>query len=317
MDFDYVMKELVVISGKGGTGKTSLVASFAALARSAVIADCDVDAPDLHIVLNPIVQRLEPFSASKTAVIDADLCLDCGTCRSLCHFEAIGPDGVVNKIACEGCGVCAHFCPAGAIEMRKRISGEWYRSNTRLGPMVHARIGIAEGNSGLLVSLVREQALKFAEAEGRSLVIIDGPPGTGCPVIASMKGANLVLVVTEPTVSGIHDLKRALELADHFGTPALVCINKWDLNPEVTEEIKVFCRAHSVPVVGTIPYSEVFTDAQLAGLSVVEYASGPVVGAVVELWARVSEMVEKTSAASHSEEKRAAVKHVGERVADS
>lgn len=240
--------ELVVISGKGGTGKTSIVASFAALAEKVVLADCDVDAADLHLVLNPTVVKREKFSGGSRARIMPGHCTACGKCEEICRFNAIYFDGPgngkvektyrIDPIACEGCGVCAWFCEENAIEFGPVVNGEWFISDTRCGPMVHARLGVAEENSGKLVSLVRTQAKKIADDRRLDLVIIDGAPGIGCPVIASITGADLVLVVTEPTLSGMHDLERVVDLTKHFGIETLVCVNKWDLNEEIASQIE-------------------------------------------------------------------------------
>ena len=220
------MKEIVVISGKGGTGKTSIVASFAALANNAVLADCDVDAADLHLVLEPDVKETHDFSGGKLASVITEKCTGCGRCEEVCNFDAAvfnGPPNdmvektyTIDSIACDGCSVCAHYCPVDAIEFKDAINGQWFISNTRFGPMVHARLGIAQENSGKLVSLIRKQSKQIAAEQNRDLIIVDGSPGIGCPVIASITGADLVLVVTEPSISGQHDLDRVIELTEHF-----------------------------------------------------------------------------------------------------
>lgn len=288
------MTELVVISGKGGTGKTSVVASFAALAESKVLADCDVDAADLHLVLSPRTLRREAFVAGKSARIVTEKCVGCGRCAQVCRFEALTFDGPANDVvgktyridpvACEGCGVCAHFCPAEAVEFSDEVSGEWFVSETRHGPMVHARLGVAQENSGKLVTLIRRQARGIAEEKGLRLVIIDGSPGIGCPVIASITGATLVLVVTEPTLSGLHDLDRVVDLARHFGIPAAACVNKCDINPAVADKIRRHCLDRNVQVLGSIRYDAAVTQAQIAGKSVVEYDSGPASEDIRALW---------------------------------
>lgn len=272
------MRELVVISGKGGTGKTSLTASLAVLADRPVLADCDVDAADLHLVLEPRQRKRHDFHGGREAVIRQDDCNGCGTCLAVCRFEAVlvdrPPGGrdtyTVDPVACEGCGVCVHFCPEIAIDFPERLAGEWMVSDTRCGPMVHARLGIASENSGKLVSTVRREARRIAEDERRRLVIVDGPPGIGCPVIASVTGASLVLAVTEPTVSGEHDLERVLSLARHFGVPAAVCVNKWDLNPEMTDRIEDRARAAGARVTGRVRYDRGVTAAQIQAKAVVE-----------------------------------------------
>ncbi|MDY0094708.1 MAG: ATP-binding protein [Candidatus Vecturithrix sp.] len=281
------MKELVIISGKGGTGKTSLTASFAALAKNAVLADCDVDAADLHLLLHPIVRHQELFRSGRTAVIDADVCIQCGKCRELCRFDAIDETFTVNSFACEGCAVCAHFCPVNAIAMQENVCGEWYVSDTHYGPMVHARLGIAEENSGKLVSLVRQQAQRLAKEQQKSLILIDGPPGIGCPVISSISGANMVLAVTEPTVSGLHDLQRVAELTAHFNIPTGVCVNKATINPEITCEIQRYCATDNLRFLGEIPFDRVLVDALLHQQPVVEYSHGDTVLAIRRIWERM------------------------------
>jgi len=274
-------KELVVISGKGGTGKTSIVASFAALADKVVLADCDVDAADLHLVLEPKIVRRESFSGGKRARIKSGHCTACGKCEELCRFDAIYFDGPgngkvdktfrVDPIACEGCGICAWFCAEDAIEFALTVNGEWYISDTRHGPMVHARLGVAEENSGKLVSTVRKEAGALAEQRGLDLVLIDGSPGIGCPVIASITGADLVLIVTEPTLSGLHDLGRVADVAKHFDITCLVCINKWDINPDVTAQIERQAEQRGLAVAGRVRYDRAVTDAQVRKQAVIEY----------------------------------------------
>ena len=292
------MKELVVISGKGGTGKTSIVAAFAALAERAVLADCDVDAADLHLVLEPTIVKREKFSGGSRARIKPRHCTACGKCAELCRFEAISFDGPgngkvdktyrVDPIACEGCGVCAWFCPADAIEFAPAVNGERFISDTRCGPMVHAKLSVAEENSGKLVSIVRTQAKKIVEQRRLDMVLIDGAPGIGCPVIASITGAELVLIVTEPTLSGLHDLQRVADLTRHFGIRTLICVNKWDLNGDCTREIEDFARSRSLAVAGKVRYDSAVTKAQIEKLSVVEYAADGVATDVKQLWQKVS-----------------------------
>jgi len=272
------MRELVIISGKGGTGKTSLTASFAVLADRAVIADCDVDAADLHLILEPRVRERHEFRSGREAVILAKECVACGICQAYCRFDAINmiENGnlnfvfSVNPIDCEGCGVCVRFCPENAIDFPERPCGEWMISETRCGPMVHARLGIAAENSGKLVTIVRREARRIAEEQRRPLIIIDGPPGIGCPVIASVTGAAMILVVTEPTVSGEHDLERVLSLSRHFGIPAAVCVNKWDINPDMTVRIENRARQLEARIVGRIRYDRSVTKAQMQERAVIE-----------------------------------------------
>lgn len=288
------MKELVVISGKGGTGKTSLVACLAALESGSVLADCDVDAADLHLVLEPQIKHREDFSGGKLARVDPDLCTGCGRCLEVCRFGAVRepaePGGAfsMDPILCEGCGVCAYFCEFGAIPFENQVNGEWYISDTRHGPMTHARLGVAEENSGKLVSVVRREARRIAEEQGRELIIVDGSPGIGCPVIASITGADMVLIVTEPTLSGEHDLGRVVALARHFGIPAAVCVNKADINREITERIRARCREHGLMFAGTILYDTGFTRAQLQARSLVEIErESPAADAVRAIWSAV------------------------------
>jgi MinD superfamily P-loop ATPase len=273
------LREYVIISGKGGTGKTSITASFAVLAGDAVIADCDVDAADLHLVLKPVVKRREIFKSGHEAVIQGQLCTGCGLCRDMCRFDAVTCDDRENRysidpLACEGCAVCVHFCPAEAIAFPERICGEWFASETRCGPMVHARLGIAAENSGKLVARVREQARIAARESGRNLLLVDGPPGIGCPVIASITGSDAVLIVTEPTLSGEHDLGRALSLVRHFGLPAAVCVNKYDINLEMTERIEHLAEQEGALPVGRVRYDGSVTRAQLEARAVVEGDGG-------------------------------------------
>jgi MinD superfamily P-loop ATPase len=281
------VKELVVISGKGGTGKTSIVASFAALAEGKVMADCDVDAADLHLLMEPRMRHREEFRSSKSAVIDPGRCVQCDKCREVCRYEAISGDYVVDKIACEGCGVCVHFCPEEGIELQENVSGQWFVSDTRFGPLVHAKLGIAEENSGKLVAVVRHNAKLLAEKEGLDVILVDGAPGIGCPVISSITGATAVLVVTEPTLSGIHDMKRVVDLAAHFDIPAFICVNKFDLNPELTTQVKDFCSGRKLKLLGRIPYDTVVTKAMVQGKTVVEYSSGLVAKEIEKLWRHI------------------------------
>lgn len=254
------MKELVLISGKGGTGKTCLASSFAALASDPVICDCDVEAPNLHILLKPEIERTSNFSASRKACLDIEQCVYCGLCMEMCRFDAI-QDYQVSHLDCEGCAFCSRLCPVGAIRMEEHCSGEWYSSNTEHGPMLHARLGIGEQNSGKLVALLRKQAREVASESKRELIITDGPPGTGCPTIAAITGCNLAAIITEPTLSAIHDMKRVMELCRHFKVKFGVIINKCDINPLRTQEIREFCTREDVPVWGGIPFREAFMQA--------------------------------------------------------
>jgi len=295
------LKEIVVISGKGGTGKTSIVASFAALANNAVFADCDVDAADLHLILQPNIKQTHDFSGGKRASVVTAKCIGCGRCEEVCNFDAAlfnGPANdvvertyTIDSIACEGCKVCVEFCPADAIEFKDAVNGQWFISETRFGPMVHAKLGIAEENSGKLVSLIRKEAKKIAELQSRELLIIDGSPGIGCPVIASITGADLVLAVTEPTLSGAHDLDRVIELTGHFAIPTAVCINKYDINPEVARTIEKKAGEKNLKVIGKIAYDQTVTKAQIAAKSVVEYSNNSLKEQFVLLWEALLDML--------------------------
>ncbi len=279
-----MIRELVIISGKGGTGKTSIAASFAALAKNKVMADCDVDASDLHLVLQPGIIQTEPFEGGMKAFINKGLCASCGECLRTCRFDAIDDNFDVDQISCEGCGVCARFCPQEAIEMRRHVSGKWFVSDTRHGPLVHARLGIAEGNSGKLVTLIKKKAREIADERGQGLVIVDGSPGTGCPVIATISGASLILIVTEPTVAGLHDLQRVFDLTRHFRVKAAVCVNKADINPDKAAEIKAFCEQNAVPLLASVPYDTEVTRAQVAGKSLVEFSGGTASRILRSMW---------------------------------
>ena len=282
------MKEVVVLSGKGGTIKTSVVGSLAALAQNKVLADCDVDAADLHLLLNPSVKEKNEFWSGQVAFIDQEKCTQCGLCQDVCRFEAIR-DFEVDPISCEGCGFCSHICPVEAITMKESLSGHWFISDTKYGTLVHARLGIAQENSGKLVALVRQQAKQVAERDSLDYIIADGPPGIGCPVISSLSGANLALLVTEPTLSGIHDLERVLGVCRHFGVPALVCINKYDLNGDNTRQIENYCLNQGVEVAARIPFDNAVTEAIVRGMPVVEYSQGRVTHEIELLWQRVTQ----------------------------
>ena len=287
------MKELVVISGKGGTGKTSLVAAFASLYDKKILCDADVDASDLHLILSPDINSREEFRAGNEAVINKEKCTECGLCLELCRWDAIKEDFVVDPIDCEGCGVCYHFCPEEAIEFPEKICGEWFISDTRFGPMVHARLGIAEENSGKLVALVRQEAKRIAEQRGFNLIITDGPPGVGCPVISSIGGASAVLIVAEPTVSGSHDMERVVQLAFHFNIPTLLCINKFDLNREQSSRLEDFARAKGIPIVGYIPFDSLFTKAMVEGKNLIEFApDSDLTGIIKEIWHNIRAYLE-------------------------
>jgi len=286
------MKEIVVLSGKGGTGKTSIVASFAALAQSKVLVDCDVDAADLHLLLNPKVKEEKEFWSGQIAFIDKEKCTECGLCQELCRFGAI-KDFEVDPLSCEGCGFCYQVCPADAITMKDSMSGHSFISETKYGYLCHARLGIAQENSGKLVALVRQNAKLIAERENLDYIITDGPPGIGCPVISSLSGASLALLVTEPTLSGIHDLERVIGVCRHFGIPVLVCVNKYDLNEGNTYRIESYCANEGIEVAARISFDNAITEAIVRRLPVVEYSNSKVTQQIKELWQIISTKLEK------------------------
>ena len=288
MQGNHDIKELIVISGKGGTGKTSLLGAFASLATNKVLCDADVDAADLYLILEPEIRKRQDFQEGHRAVIDPDRCTECGLCRDLCRFHAISPDFKVDPIECEGCGVCVHFCPVEAIDFPIKTCGELFISETRCGPMVHARLGIAEDNSGKLVTLTRKEARELAKNRGLGLILTDGPPGLACPVIASIAGATAVLIVTEPTISGHHDMDRVVELANHFEIPASICVNKYDLNPDMTGVIEQYAKERGLPVLGRIPFDPIFTKAMVQNQTIIEYdGRSQAAQALTDIWEKV------------------------------
>jgi len=270
------MRELVILSGKGGTGKTSITAAFASLAENMVFCDADVDAADLHLILEPDFKVVSDFKGGHEAVINPDKCTGCGRCMEVCKFDAVRFDDAkdtfeVDPIECEGCGVCFDLCPEQAIDFPEVVCGQWYISNTRYAPMVHARLGIAQENSGKLVSLVRQEARKIATRENLDLILTDGPPGIGCPVIASIGQATAILIIAEPTVSGIHDMERVGQLSKHFNIPAMVCINKFDLNIDQTKKIETLAKENNIIIVGKIPFDQTFTESMIQAKTIFEY----------------------------------------------
>jgi MinD superfamily P-loop ATPase len=287
------IKEIVVISGKGGTGKTSVVSALAALADRKVLCDADVDAADLHLIMHPEIRERHDFVAGVRPAIDKTVCTECGRCREVCKWNAIGPDFTVDAIACEGCGVCAFLCPVNAIALNPSNCGEWFLSETRYGPMVHARLGIAQENSGKLVALVRQEAKKLAENGNLNLIITDGPPGVGCPVIASIGGASAVLIVTEPSVSGLHDMKRIVQLTKHFRVPAMLCVNKYDINHQIAKELEKTAGEANVAFLGKIPFDPVFTRSMVQGQTVFEYDAASIVcHAIAGIWEKIKKILE-------------------------
>lgn len=289
------MKEITILSGKGGTGKTTVTASFAALAEKRVLVDGDVDAANLYMITPHKVLEEYPFQGGALPKIDIEKCTHCGECIERCRFEALEKGPRLNRIACEGCGVCAHFCPEGAITMEPRVCGTWFRSETDNGPMIHARLGIAEENSGLLVSLLRREAKAAAEAQGANLILVDGPPGIGCPVISATTGCDAVVVVTEPTLSGMHDLERVAELTRFLNVPAMVTINRWDIHPIMAERIRDLALEKGLFHLGDIPVDESVTKAMVDGKPLVSCSDGPAAKAIRGVWEQVVTQLEKTN----------------------
>jgi MinD superfamily P-loop ATPase len=283
------MKQIVIISGKGGTGKTVIAGAFAALAKNKVMADCDVDAADLHLLLQPNIKERHEFKSGKTAIIDKKICQQCGKCIVACRFNAITQDFIIDPISCEGCAFCSYICPVQAIRIEENISGEWFISETRFGPMVHAKLGIAEENSGKLVALVRKQAKELAEKNNCDWVIIDGAPGIGCPVIASLSGIDCALVITEPTLSGLHDAIRVIDVAKHFSVPVKLVINKYDLNIEMSEKIEKYCNKNDISLIGKIGFDKSVVEAMVEGKTILEYQDTKIKEEVIKIW----EMLQK------------------------
>jgi len=281
------VKQIVIISGKGGTGKTVITGAFAALAKNKVMADCDVDAADLHLLLKPTIKERHEFRSGKTAKIEEKLCKQCGKCISVCRFDAISEDFRIDPISCEGCAFCSLVCPEGAIKMEENVSGEWFISDTRFGPMVHAKLGIAEENSGKLVSLVRKQAKDLAEKKNCDWIIVDGAPGIGCPVIASLSGIDCAVVITEPTLSGLHDADRVINVAKHFKIETRLVINKYSLNLDMTKEIEKYCKEHNVGLIGKISFDKSVVKAMVRGKTIIEYQDGKIKDEIINIWEKL------------------------------
>ncbi len=288
------MKEIVVISGKGGTGKTSMVAAFAGLAGNAVCADCDVDAANLHLVSSPVMRETRKFFGGSKASVSKDLCTACGRCLEVCRFGAVikGMEYYsIDPVSCEGCGVCAEFCPAGAVTTEPEQNGDWFISDTANGPLVHARLFPGNENSGKLVTEVRKAARREAERAGAGIIIVDGSPGTGCPVIASLTGADAVLVVAEPSRSAIHDMLRVIQLAEFFGLKTVIMVNRYDINEALTDRIADIAEERSIPFAGRVRFDEDFTKAQMYGKSITDF-KGAAAEDVRLVWRSVSEILE-------------------------
>jgi MinD superfamily P-loop ATPase len=284
------MKKITVISGKGGTGKTVLTASFASLSRSRILVDCDVDAADLHLLVHPTLREKHQFTQGSTASIDQDFCTECGRCREVCRFSAIAEDYRVDPVSCEGCWLCCRICPAAAIDMKEDTAGEWYISETAYGTLVHARLAIAGENSGKLVTTIKKAAEEIAREEGCDYMILDGPPGIGCPVSATLSGTDVALVVTEPTLSGIHDMERVFELAAHFNMETAVVINKFDLHRKNTDAISSVCERRGVSIAGRIPFSLTVSESIIRMVPAVEYCEPAVREAIGDAWNRVTRL---------------------------
>jgi MinD superfamily P-loop ATPase len=283
------MKQILVISGKGGTGKTVITGSFAALAKNKVMVDCDVDAADLYLLLHPEVKERHEFISGQSAVIDKKLCKQCGKCIPVCRFEAIKSDFSIESFSCEGCALCSYICPHGAIRMEENVAGEWFISDTKYGSFVHAKLGIAEENSGKLVAKIKQVAKELAEKQKSEFVIIDGPPGIGCPVIASLSGVDCALIVTEPTLSGLHDAKRVMEVAAHFNIPLKLIVNKYDLNLSMTKKIEEFCREHNIPVIGKVTFDKTVVKALIEEKTIIEYGQSMAGDEVRRIWEDLSD----------------------------
>mgnify|MGYP006288679427 CR=1 FL=1 len=287
------MKKITVISGKGGTGKTTVVANLAYLAQDLVLADCDVDAPNLHLLLNPEVNNSSIFKSNKLAIKDQEKCIDCGVCYDVCRFNAVDPVNYeIDEYKCEGCGVCVAMCPEDALSLKLLDTGEIYNSTTRFGPMVHANLKIGSDNSGKLVSEVREKAVETAEEQNKDLILIDGSPGIGCPVISSITGVDLVLFVTEPSKSGFSDLKRVAQVIQHFNIPALAVINKYDINEKISREIETYLKEEDIELVGKISYSSDVVDSlRNAQLIVEQEQDNQVSEEIREIWSKIQNRI--------------------------
>ena len=278
------MKELVIVSGKGGTGKTSISAALAFLSPQKVMVDCDVDAANFHLISSAVIKQTHEFKAGFEPHIDEASCTHCAKCTDLCRFEAITAGMISTPLNCEGCGVCAFNCPEHAITMQEKHAGQWFVSDTRFGQLIHAELGLSIENSGKLVSKVRQEAKKIATTNHLPLIITDGPPGIGCPAIAALSGASLALAVVEPSLSSMHDLERLVELVYHFNLPITVCINKSTLHKENTKQIIDFCSSKAIPIAGQLPYSDAFRTAVQSGKTVMEIADEDVKEKMTKLW---------------------------------
>ena len=288
------MKEILIVSGKGGTGKTSIIGSFAYLAENKILVDCDVDASDLHLLLSPRPTEEHEFKSGVKARVEADKCSSCGMCAELCQFDSIIMEdtAVISELNCEGCGVCAHFCPEKCIVLDENHCGSWYVADTDYGTLVHAQLFAGEENSGKLVSFIKNKAREIAEATSTELILIDGAPGVGCPVIASLSNVDLAVVITEPTLSGQHDLERILDLTGHFKIPALICVNKWDLHPEMSDTIEAACKNRGVELLGKIPFDPAVIDCQLQGVPVTSSDTSLASCSIRDIWKKLQQKID-------------------------
>lgn len=282
------MKQITIVSGKGGTGKTTITAAFASLAKNAILADCDCDAPDLQLILTPEILDRESYIGTAKAIRTKE-CSMCGICDDVCRFNAIDENYEVKEAKCEGCGTCVIACPENAIELRERKTGDVFESKTRFGPIVHAELEIGEEATGKMVNQVRQKTQKIAGKE--DIILIDGSPGIGCPVIASIKGVDLVVVISEPTVSGIHDLKRVLKVANHFGVKSTVCINKSDINSEKVKEIRNYCESINIPILGELPYDDAAIHAMIEEKTVTEYSDSELARSIKNTWGKIEKIL--------------------------
>jgi len=286
------MKEIVVISGKGGTGKTSITAAFAYLENAnAIIGDCDVDAADMHLLMKPDFKISEEFYSGELAIINQTKCIQCGKCKDICRFKAISFTNdkyVIKPIYCEGCGYCEKICSSEAIRMETQMIGHCYISTTKVNnQMVHASLGIGAENSGKLVAKVKKEANRIARQSNKEFLIIDGSPGIGCPVISSLSGANFVVLITEPSVAGIHDLKRVYEVVKKFKIKAGCIINKYDVNTEISQEIIDYLSSENIIHISNIPYNENFTKAMVNGKTIIEFDQNHLKKSLIESWEKI------------------------------
>jgi MinD superfamily P-loop ATPase len=286
------MNEIVILSGKGGTGKTSISAAFATLNNNTIVADCDVDAANLHLILNPVNYFERNFTTGHTAVIEYTSCTNCGLCIDYCRFDAISLQNgkvIISEVSCDGCKLCSRICPSHSIQMIASDKSRWYAGNYRNGKMIHARLAPGEENSGKLVNVVREHARKTAQETGWKTIIIDGPPGTGCPVISSVTGTNKAIIVTEPTNSGFHDMKRVLEITANFKVKSYVIINKYDLNNRISEKIENWCSENNIPVAGKIPFDEQIVEAMVNCRSIIEWSpESGISNELIRIWKQIN-----------------------------